>query len=67
MSSEIAPKKTLNAVVKQIGSWTAISRVAGFVRDLVFAHFLGQGLQQMRFWWPLNCLIYFGDLQQKAH
>ena len=43
MSSEIAPKKSLNAVVKQIGSWTAISRVAGFVRDLVFAHFLGAG------------------------
>ena len=43
MSIEIAPKKSLNAVVKQIGSWTAISRVAGFVRDLVFAHFLGAG------------------------
>ena len=43
MSIETPPKKSLNAVVKQIGSWTAISRVAGFVRDLVFAHFLGAG------------------------
>ena len=41
--SPIHPKKSLNKVFRQIGSWTALSRVAGFMRDLVFAHFLGAG------------------------
>ncbi len=41
--STIHPKKSLNAVFRQIGSWTALSRVAGLTRDLVFAHFLGAG------------------------
>ena len=36
-------KKTIGAIAGQIGGLTAISRIFGFVRDIVFAIFLGAG------------------------
>ena len=34
----------LHGAFREIGFWTALSRILGFLRDLVFAQFLGAGL-----------------------
>ena len=37
------PSLSLSQAFRQIGSLTAVSRIIGFVRDIVFASFLGAG------------------------
>ena len=51
--------KTLFSAFRQISGLTAVSRMLGFIRDVVFAHYLGAA-QQMRFWLRLSCQTCFG-------
>ena len=52
--------KTLFSAFRQISGLTAVSRMLGFIRDVVFAHYLVLAPQPMRFWLHLSCQTCFG-------
>ena len=52
--------KNLFSAFRQISGLTAVSRMLGFIRDVVFAHYLGAGAATDAFLVALSCQTCLG-------